>query len=147
MDKPALINKIAKYLKQHNTLTLATVTPEGRPLAHTVEYVSDGSTLYIVTNKNTRKARNIMAKPDVAFTVDEDYLNWSKIQGVQMEARAAILTDKKEIDKASKLYVKKFPIVAGFPQNPDWVYVRIEPTTGFFLDYAKGFAHKDHLDF
>ena len=147
MDDNAVKNQMSDYLKSHNVMTLATVTADGKPLAHTVEYASDGTTVYFVTNRLTRKARNIAVNPSVAFTVDEDYKDWSKIQGVQMEARAAIITDKAELEKASGIYAEKFPIVKSFPPNPDFVFVKVEPTSGFFLDYTKGFTHRDKVDF
>ena len=147
MDNDAVIKKMSEYLKSHNTMTLATVAADGKPLAHTVEYASDGTTVYFVTNRLTRKARNIAANPHVAFTVDEDYLDWSKIQGIQMEAVATMLADKAELEKAAGIYVGKFPIVKTFPPNPDWVFVKLAPSAGFFLDYTKGFTHRDKVEF
>lgn len=129
-------------------MTLATVTLDGRPLAHTVEYVSDGGPiLYFATKKTTRKAQNIMKNGNVSFAVDEDYDDWMKIQGVQVEGRATILSDEKDIKYAMDLFVKKFPFVAEFTPDPDMVFVKIEPVAGFFLDNTKGFAHRDEVKF
>ena len=147
MNNGNIIRQISEYLKAHNVVTIATVTSDGKPLSHTVEYASEGTTVYFVTNRLTRKARNIAANPHVAYTVDEDYLDWSKIQGIQMEAFATIITDKAELEKASGIYVEKFPIVKTFPPNPDWVFIKVQPVSGFFLDYTKGFAHRDKVDF
>ncbi|MBI4847938.1 MAG: pyridoxamine 5'-phosphate oxidase family protein [Nitrospirae bacterium] len=138
---------ISAYLKTHNKLTLATVTPEGNPLAHTVEYVSDGGTIYFGTSKETRKAQNIMKNPSVAYAVDEDYTDWTKIQGVQMSGKASILTDQGELEKVMKLYVAKFPAVADFPPDMDMVMIKIVPVSGYFLDYTMEFAHRDEVKF
>ncbi len=139
--------KIADYLTSHNKMTLATVTPDGRPLAHTVEYVSDGCTVYFGTLRTSRKAQNILKTPHVSFAVDEDYADWMNIQGVQMEGTASVLADPKELKIAGEMYARKFPAVASFPQNPDMIMVKVEPVAGFFLDYAKGFAHRDEACF
>ncbi|MDA8077433.1 MAG: pyridoxamine 5'-phosphate oxidase family protein [Nitrospiraceae bacterium] len=147
MTPDEIKKKIADYLASHNKMTLATVTPDGRPLAHTVEYVSDGCTVYFGTLRATRKAQNILKTGHAAFAVDEDYADWTKIQGVQMEGAASVLSDPKELKQAGELYLGKFPAVASFPQNPDMIMVKVEPVAGFFLDYLKGFAHRDEVAF
>jgi len=79
----------------------------------------------------------------VAYAVDEDYDDWLKIQGVQMEGVATILADQDEIDEAAAVYLKKFPFVADFPPNPELVFIKVEPRRGFCLDYTKGFTHRE----
>lgn len=139
--------QVIDYLKKHRVMTLATVTQGGAPMAHTVEYASDGETIYFITNGTTRKAGNIRLNPRVALTVDEDYDDWSTIKGVQLEAEAVVLTDQAEIEKAAAVYIAKFPFVANFPPNPQLAFVRVTPLKGFFLDYTKGFTHKDPVNF
>ncbi len=139
--------KIAEYLKAHNVLTLARVTADGKPLASTVEYASDGTTLYISTRRTTRKIQDITNNSKVAVTVDHDYLNWLEIQGVQMEAIASILTDEEDINKATHMYVEKFPFVANFPPNPDRIFIKLDLVQGYFIDYTKGFGYKDEVMF
>jgi uncharacterized protein YhbP (UPF0306 family) len=138
---------IADYLTSHNILTLATVTSENKPIAHTVEYASEGTTVYIATSSSRRKIQNILKNPHVAYTVDEDYKDWLTIKGVQMEGTAAVLSRKEDIDHAAGVYLGKFPFVAQFPPNPEMVFIKIEATVGSFLDYTKGFTHSDTLSF
>ena len=147
MENNEIKKLIADYLKGHNTLTLATVAPGNKPLAHTVEYVSDNTTVYFATSKSTRKIRDILQNQNVAFTVDEDYKDWLTIQGVQMEGIAKVLSVKEEIDQAASLYIGKYPFVAQFPPNPEMVFVKIVPAEGSFLDYTKGFTHRDTVIF
>ncbi len=147
MNDEEVRSKISDYLKGHRKMTLATATLDGRPLAHTVEYASDGATVYFGTLRTTRKAQNIMKNCHVSYAVDEDYDDWMRIQGVQIEGRASILSEQKDIRQAMDLLVGKFPALAGFPPNPDMVFVRIEPVAGFFLDYRKGFTHRDEVRF
>ena len=147
MAKDDLIGRVTEYLKSHNVMTLATVKADGRPLAHTVEYASDGATVYFITAMHSRKALNIIANNHVAYTVDEDYTDWSKIQGVQMEGKAAILTEKADVDKAMGVYLRKFPAAAQLLPSPDLVFIKVEPTAGYFLDYTRGFTHREELAF
>jgi uncharacterized protein YhbP (UPF0306 family) len=148
MKNEEIRQAISDYLASHRKMTLATVTLDGRPLAHTVEYVSDnGPLIYFATKKTTRKAQNIMKNANVSFAVDEDYDDWMKIQGVQVEGRATILSEEKDIQHAMDLFLKKFPFVAEFKPDPDMVLVQIVPVAGFFLDNTKGFAHRDEVRF
>jgi nitroimidazol reductase NimA-like FMN-containing flavoprotein (pyridoxamine 5'-phosphate oxidase superfamily) len=139
--------RIAGYLKDHSVLTLATVTPDCRPLAHTVSYVSEGATVFFATLKTTRKYHNIRRNPAVAYTVDEDYPEWIKIRGIQMEGNAEILAEPGEIARVRELYVKKFPAAADFPEDLDMAYIGIRPVACFFLDFSKGFSHRDEVKF
>lgn len=147
MEDEEVKRLIADYLTSHNTLTLATITPENEPLAHTVEYASEDTTLYVATSNSRRKTQNILKNSHVAYTVDEDYKNWLTIKGVQMEGIATVLSRKEDIDHAAAVYLGKFPFVAQFPPNPEMVFIKIEPIVGSFLDYTKGFTHSDPVAF
>ncbi len=148
MEKDEIRKSISDYLRTHRKMTIATVTLDGRPLAHTVEYAcDDGPVLYFATKKTTRKAQNIMKNGNVSLAVDEDYDDWMKIQGVQIEGLATILSEEKDIKYARDLFLKKFPFVAEFTPDPDMCFVKVEPIAGFFLDTTQGFAHRDEVKF
>ena len=82
---------VTNYLLEHKKMTLSTVTDDGQPIAHTVQYASSGNTVYFFTKPTQRKVVNIRANQRVAYAVDHDYDDWSKIQGVQMIGSARIL--------------------------------------------------------
>lgn len=147
MSDGEIKERIGGYLKDHSVLTLATVTPDCRPLAHTVTYVSEGATVFFATLKTTRKYHDIRRNPAVAYTVDEDCPDWGKIKGIQMEGRAEILADPGEVARVRALYVKKFPAAADFPEDLDMAFIRVEPMACFFLDFSKGFSHRDEVKF
>ncbi len=147
MANDEIKQKISDYLKSHNVLTLATVTPDGKPLAHTVVYVSEGAAVYFGTYRETRKVQNILKNSAVAYTVDEDYADWNKIQGIQMTGRATILTDGAELGRIMKMYVEKFPAAADMPPDPDMVIIKIEPVSGYFLDYTRSFGYRGEVIF
>jgi uncharacterized protein YhbP (UPF0306 family) len=146
MNEEDIRSRISDYLKSHRKMTLATVTLDGRPLAHTVQYASDGATVFFGTLRTTRKAQNIVKNSHVSYAVDEDD-DWMQIRGVQIEGRASILTELKDIKHAMDLLIGKFPALADFPRSPDMIFVKIEPTAGFFPDYRKEFAHRDEIRF
>jgi general stress protein 26 len=147
MNEGEIRSGISDYLKEHRKMTLATVTLDGRPLTHTVEYVSDGTTVYFGTLRTTRKAQNIMKNSHVSYAVDEDYDDRMQIQGVQIEGNASIVMEPNDIKKAMAPLIEKFPLLAGLPRNPDMIIMKVEPVAGFLLDYWKEFAHRDEVMF
>lgn len=139
--------KMNDYLASHDFLRLATVDGSGKPIVHTLGYASEGSTVYFATHKKTRKFKNILKNPYVAYTVDEDYRDISRIQGIQMEAKAVVLSDKAQINKAAALLMKKFSNMPELPLGIEVVFIKAEPNKGVFLDYTKGFMHIDKVAF
>jgi general stress protein 26 len=147
MEATDVKKQIVDYLGSHNIMTLATVTSDGAPAARTLEYASDGATVYFATFNGSRKVADIKRNPRVAYTVDEDYKDWMTIQGVKIEGMATILSDPAAMGQAAQIFMAKYPFVANFPPNPDLIFIKIEPVTGYFLDYTKGFTHTDVVTF
>ncbi|TAJ11375.1 pyridoxamine 5'-phosphate oxidase family protein [Marinilabiliaceae bacterium JC017] len=147
--KTETIKSIEDYLKGHGLLTLATVNEEGQPMAHSVEYVSDGIAVYFVSHPQLRKMQNIGKNPKVAYTVDEDYKDWSQIQGVQMLGRASFVKDETELKRIMGMYVQKFPQVTNYP--PEFAdklqLVKLEPVQARFIDNTKGMGNTETIDF
>ncbi len=139
--------KVSNYLSSHPYLNLATVSADGTPIAHTVGFVSEDADVYFMTDKNTRKAKNITSNPSVAYTVDEDQLDISRIQGIQMRGKASLVTDSTVIDKVSALLAEKYPFMKEMPVNPDYVLFRIDPVEALFIDNTVGFGHRDIAEY
>lgn len=140
-----LKKKVNKYLADHYYLNLATVSPEGNPMAHTMAYVSEEAVVYLATRKDTRKVQNIMHNPHVAYTVDEDDPDWFDMKALQVEGKASIITDEKELREVGEIMVAKFPIVADMPPDPEIIMIKIEPETIYYLDYSIEFGHREQL--
>lgn len=138
---------IINYLNGHHKMTLATCSLKSQPAAATVEYVTNGEIIYFGTNKNTNKVQNIQQNPTVAYAVDEDYDDWHAIQGVQIMGTASVVTDEQEAQKIGAIFGQKFPQMSDIPVTEDSIFVKIEPKRGHFIDYSKGFAHRDTVDF
>lgn len=141
-----LKDKINKYLADHYYLNLATVSPEGKPMAHTMAYVSEDAIIYLATKKDTRKVQNIMHNPSVAYTVDEDDPDWFEMKALQVEGKASIITDETELREVGEIMVAKFPIVADMPPDPDIIMIKIEPEIVYYLDYSIEFGYRERID-
>lgn len=139
--------KICEYLANHYYLNLATVSPQGRPMAHTMAYVSENEIVYLATNKNTRKVQNIMQNSQVAFTVDEDDPDWFDMQALQVEGRASIVTNEKELREVGEILAAKFPVIADLPPDPDTILIKIEPEIVYYLDYSIELGYRTSITF
>ncbi|WP_406657459.1 pyridoxamine 5'-phosphate oxidase family protein [Methanolobus sp. ZRKC2] len=135
--------KISNYLSSHNWLNLGTVNEEGKPMVHTMAYASEGAKVYFTTRKGTQKVTHMMSNPSVAFTVDEDDVNVKEIKGVQMEGKASLVKDMKEAEKARHLMMDKYPSMSEMPATEEYILFKVEPVKAYYLDYTKGFNHRD----
>lgn len=115
-------------------------------MAHTVGYVSEGVTVYFITDRNSRKVGNLLHQPAVAYTVDENYMDWREIRGIQMEGFSYLVSEPAELERVGRLFMEKFPQAREIPPNPDWVFVGIRPRTAYFLDNTKGFGHRERVE-
>lgn len=138
---------IIDYLSSHKKMTLATSSPEGKPIAHTVEYVAENGVIFFGTDQTTRKVQNIKTNPNVAYAVDEDYDDWPQIKGVQMQGTAEIVTDESELKKVIDLFTEHYPYTTELPSVEGSIFVKIQPNTGYYLDYSKGFGRRAQVDF
>ncbi len=131
--------KMINYLISHNLLSFATVDKNANPFVRSVEYANDGPIIYFLTDENSNKIKHIKNNSNVAFTVDEDLAEWSKIQGIQMRGKATIVVDKDEKGKAFEMLLSKFPQFAGMlSESSEASIVKIEPTSGVFIDNPSG---------
>lgn len=135
--------KISNYLSSHNWLNLGTVDKQGRPMVHTMAYASEGPKVYFTTKKSTHKVSHILENPNVAFTVDEDDVNVMEIKGVQMEGKASMITDGKEAQKVMNMMLDKYPFMSDMPPSDEYVLFKVDPVKAYYLDYTKGFTHRD----
>lgn len=138
-----------RYLETHNTLTLATIGPDG-PWAAALFYVNDGFSLYWLSDPRARHSRNIARNPHVAVTVNEDYRDWRRIQGVQMEGTAEQVGTIRGAAGPMRLYAAKYPFLKNWREPPlvlagalrsARVY-RFTPTRVLFIDNTRALGHR-----
>ena len=139
--------KILTLLDQHRIMTLATLRPDGWPQATTVGYAHDGLTLYFLCSPESQKAANLTRDERVSLTIDHDTPQVMDITGLSMAARATVVVDPSEGEKALRLLMRKYPpqdvLPLPLPTLADVRIFRVTPTVISVLDYAKGFGHTD----
>jgi nitroimidazol reductase NimA-like FMN-containing flavoprotein (pyridoxamine 5'-phosphate oxidase superfamily) len=139
--------KILALLDQHRIMTIATLRPDGWPQATTVGYANEGLKLYFLCGLDSQKAANLARDDRVSLTIDHDTPQVMEITGLSMAARAQVVTDPTEAEKALRLLMLKYPTQASLPlpmPTPADVRIfRVIPVVISVLDYSKGFAHTD----
>ncbi len=163
---------VLKYLREHYTMTLATAKDE-TPWAASVFYANDGFTLYFLSDPESRHSKDIAENPVVAVTVNEDYHDWRKIKGIQLEGKAELVATEDEVAKAVATYVKKYsftapylklisspfpkivgyldkllsklPFVPGLPTTFAIKFYKITPRKVHFINNEKRFGHHEEF--
>jgi general stress protein 26 len=148
--KQDLEKAIVSYLDKHRHMALATVKDDGSPYASTVSYVNKGLTIFFMTDPSSQKGKNIASCPKVGVAISEDYLDWDKIEGVQLAGSVEWITDQTELKQVQQMFAQKFPQVhkylAGYGVTIDIIpFLRITASSINYLDYSKGFNHWDTL--
>ena len=139
---------ILQQMKDHKTMTVATLRGDGWPQATTVTYVSDGLNLYFGCDPDSQKVRNIAQCNRISAAIDHDEEDWNRIKGLSMAATAEVLSDPQEIDYALTLLGRKFPALAeaGKPDPSEIAVVKLVPKVVSVIDYEKGLGHTDLME-
>lgn len=167
-EEKQLRDAVLKYLQEHNTMILAS-SIDNMPWSCAIFYASDSFSLYFLSSTNTRHAQNISRNNRVSATVTEDYKDWTKIKGIQLEGVAKLLTEDEDKMKAIKVYLSKYPfvhpllakIMAPFPRifsflqkvaralpaMPDFTatpaeFYRLDPEHVWFVDNERGLGNR-----
>ncbi|HYJ16762.1 MAG TPA: pyridoxamine 5'-phosphate oxidase family protein [Candidatus Limnocylindria bacterium] len=149
-----LKQQIIDYLRSHNTMTLATCAGDA-PWAATVFFASDDLRLYFFSAPESRHCQNLAANGRVAVTVQEDYQDWRKIKGVQLEGRVELVDGVVAKGKAMAIYAFKYPeVIKLFTDPTSGVFHKaflkvkfycVVPEKLFFIDNAQGFGKRQEL--
>ncbi len=140
------------YLSECHVMTLATCGSEG-PWAAAVFYAADGFTLFFLSSPASRHGRNLAADARVSATIQQDYDDWPRIKGIQLEGSANELRGEPRAH-AMRLYGERYAVVRDAARAPlalaqalgkaSW-YVLV-PARLYFVDNAIGFGHRDEID-
>jgi hypothetical protein len=113
----SLESQTLSYMESHNTMTLATCQDDV-PWAATVFYANHGWRLYFFSSPDSRHCQNLAANPRVGVTIQEDYRDWQKIKGIQLEGTAVEIASMGEKAQAMIAYGRKYPEVIKLFSNP-----------------------------
>lgn len=147
----AIKAKILRLLDQHRTMRLATLRADGWPQVTTVGYANDGFALYFLCGPDSQKAANLARDDRVSLAIDEDTPQVMEITGLSMAARAQVVDDPIEGEKALRLLWQRYPeqklLPGPLPTPKDVRIFCLTPTVISLLDYSKGFGHTDLVTF
>lgn len=149
-----LKRRILGYMEGHNTMTLGT-SSEDAPWAATVFYASEELRLYFFSAPDSRHCLNLAANPRVSVTIQEDYRDWRKIKGIQLEGKVLMIESLKEKGKAMAVYARKYPEIMKLFSNPaSGAFYRaflkvkfycVVPERLFYIDNEQGFGKRQEL--
>jgi hypothetical protein len=150
-----LKQQVIQYLRAHNTMTLATCANEV-PWAATVFYASEEWKLYFFSVPQSRHCQNLAANPRVAVTIQEDYKDWRRIKGIQLEGKGRLVDSTLEKTKAMTVYARKYPeVIKLFTTPGSGVFYQaflkvkfycIVPDKMHFIDNEQGFGKRQELE-
>ena len=133
----------------HNLLRIATIDSKGLPCVRSVDYaVGDSENiLYFITQKDSRKVRQIGINGNIAFTIDHDCPTGDdlhKLKYIKGTGTAALVEDPREMEKAHGLLMQKFPFLKDLPGDPsDFVGVKVELKEVLVTDNTIQFGHTE----
>lgn len=149
-----LKQQVLSYLETHNTMTLATCSRDV-PWAATVFYASNDLRLYFFSAPDSRHCQNLAANPRLAVTIQEDYRDWRKIKGIQLEGAVTAVDGLVEKAKAMAVYLRKYPEIIKLFTNPAsglfyQAFLKVKfyciiPERLFFIDNEQGFGKRQEL--
>jgi uncharacterized protein len=149
-----LKQQVLGYLKSHNTMTLATCAGD-LPWAATVFFASEELTLYFFSAPESRHCQNLAGNQRVAVTVQEDYKDWRKIKGIQLEGRVELVDGVLQKAKAMAIYASKYPeVIKLFTDPSSGVFYKaflkvkfycVIPEKLYFIDNEQGFGKRQEL--
>ena len=153
-------------------MTIAT-SRDNVPWAAAIFYANDGFTLYYLSDPDTRHSADIAKVSTVAVTINEDYDDYRKVKGIQMEGKAELVSQEAELAQATKVYVNKYPYAAPYlklmmtpfprvisllekfvhklPGVPDFTtpfpaqFYKIVPTKVYWIDNEKSFGERQEV--
>jgi general stress protein 26 len=114
-----------RFLEENELGRLATICPDGMPHVVPVCYVYRSGSLWVATDYDTRKYRNIMSNAKVAFLVD---VGFDSNRGMLIQGNAKIYARGPVFQEIYAIFHKKFNWVRADPWKEGEVpFIRIEP--------------------
>ena len=141
--------RIKLFLAAHTTLTLATITEDGRPQAASLFFAEMADlSLIFISEQKTLHSLNIKRNKQVAATIYVDGQEWQSIKGIQLEGICMALVGQ-EARAARAVYLAKYPFIARnrflAMMLKIVTFYKIVPTWIRLIDNSRGFGHKEEL--
>ena len=143
-----LRKRIVQFMEKCPVCTIATVDPQGQPSASTVFFRNVELDIYFNTSKDSQKVRDITSNHRVAITMQESGIVPGAdrdIKGIQYAGKAVILPDGGNTGVPRGVISRHKAFNSAMPGKS--VIVKVTPTKVYFIDYSRGFRHRDLLEF
>lgn len=104
--------------------------------------------IYFNTGKGTEKTKNIRSNPSVSVAihhVDPSAKDVRDTQGLLYSGRAEAVGES-DFDEVPAGVKKVYDMVNGYFPNAAIIF-KVTPKKIIFIDYSKGFDHRDALEF
>ncbi len=102
---------------------------------------------FFLCGKDSQKAANLARDNRVSLAIDDDTAQVLEITGLSMAARAEVVNDAAEDERALHLLFQRYPeqksMPGPMPTPADVRIFRVTPSIISVLDYSKGFGHTD----
>lgn len=131
----------AVYVGLEKIGRLSTVDKDGTPHTTPVYYALMDGEVYVGTQRNRKKFRNILRDPKVCFTVDTSD---APIKGIVIQGKAEVIEDQTIHQRFREALMYRY---YGHTDNPGWQYVqslgqsvliKINAKTVFHWDFSRG---------
>ena len=128
LDDPA----IQRFLATKEIAVLATVQPDGAPLAMPMWFLHDPGTMTMISVADTQKVRNLRRDPRVCVVVESAGADGGDARGVTIQGCAQFLPDGPERLALAERFHAKYPrlqrLWGGRAMPPSRVMFRVVPT-------------------
>jgi len=110
LDQP----EIQRFLATKHVVVLATVQPDGSPLAMPMWFLHDPATLTMISVDNLQKVRNLRRDPRVSVAAESANATGGDARGVTLHGRAEFLADGPERRALVERFHAKYPDLRGY---------------------------------
>jgi len=109
MENQEVPKEISAFIESRHCMSISVCTPDG-PWSATVFYAYDTEAmrLIFVSDKQTRHGLAMLKNPKISGTISNDELDIFKIQGIQFEGEAILISNNYK-RKARYVFLKRFP--------------------------------------
>lgn len=113
-----LTGKWATYVGLEKIGHFTTIGPDGAPHTTPVFYVLMDGEIYLGTQRNRKKFRNLQRNPKVCFTIDTPNAPY---KGIVIQGTAEVIEDEAVRARYREGLIYRY---YGSPDNPGWQYIQ-----------------------
>ncbi len=141
-----LSQRAREVIEKINYITLASVTPEGKPWNSPVFAAYDGEfNFYFGTHRGSQKAKNLAVNQDVFLVIYDSTVKAGDGEGVYVQGQATELTDEEGIKAAHKLIWDRHSVpywkLEEFQPGSPLVLYKIVPQKAWMNDNGRADGH------